>query len=319
MRRIKIDGSLIKKVESFNNKLFSDKTAAFQAPVERLEKLLEDVTIQEQKDYITKLIQDYRLILNLKPSEFAGKKSEFDGVYTIDGIENSLSTKFGKKIVKALRYDEYRKSQYPRFIHDLGWNLKTCFYCNYSGTLTIKKDKEYKTYYDLDRVLPKHTYPFLATSFFNFIPSCASCNRNKSNHIINGLNPFYEENEINFELEKVFSITSESRAQFYVSNDKEKIQISTVNKFNNIEKQVYANIVDLELLYNSQKHIAEEILWKKKIYQTTYIKQIKQCFQSDILLNEKEINRILWGTDLDDKTINDKPLAKFKYDLIKNS
>jgi hypothetical protein len=73
------------------------------------------------------------------------------------------------------------------------------------------------------------------------------------------------------------------------------------------------------LLYNSQKHIAEEILWKKKIYQTTYIKQIKQCFQSDILLNEKEINRILWGTDLDDKTINDKPLAKFKYDLIKNS
>lgn len=318
MKQIKIDELLIKEVEEFNHKLFANKKSSFKSPIENLNVLVNSVNDVNQASYVQKIINEYAVLLNLKPSEFTTKKQEFDAIYEIEDIKDSASNEFGKKVVAALRYDEYRSSQYPKIINELGWNLKACYYCNYSGTLTIEKRGKYKAYYDLDHVLPKVVYPFLATTFFNFVPSCASCNRSKSSHLIHGLNPFYENKEEVFLKQKVFSISNKSEAQYYSFNDKDKITICVADRINNINKENYNKVVDLESLYNSQKHIVEEILWKKKIYSKTYINQLKKDFV-ELKLGEKEINRLLWGTDLDENNINDKPLAKLKYDLIKDN
>lgn len=315
MRRIKIDDNLVQVIENFNKELFNDKNAAFVLPKKSLKKLFVTITCKKQRRYLIKLYFEYEILINLKPSEFAQKKIEFDNIYTIDGVKKSTSTEFGKEVVQALRYDAYRDSQYPKLLNSLGWNLRSCFYCNYSGTLTLKKDNGYKTYYDLDHIYPKSICPFLATSFFNFIPVCACCNRCKSNHIIKNLNPFYEINEKDINLEKVFKISQKSKAQFYTNNDIDLIDITIADKVNNVDLVDMNKIIDLKLLYNSQKHEAQEILWKKKIYTKNYIKSIMSNFKK-IMLNDKDINRILWGTDLDENTINDKPLAKLKFDLI---
>lgn len=319
MKRIKIDDDLIQTVEKFNNNLFSDKKLtggnAFISPKKKLKILYKTLTLDPQRLYIIKLFREYQNLLNLKPSEFAQKKQEFDVIYAIDGIDKSASTEFGKKVVSALRYDAYRESQYSKIINDLGWNLKACFYCNYVGTLTVKKDIKYKSYYDLDHVMPKYIYPFLATSFFNFIPSCSPCNRSKSKQIIIGLNPFYEVGEVNVNLSRIFKITNKSKAQFYSNFDKDKIEIDVSNNINNIDKAEFNKIVDLKILYSTQKQEAEEILWKKKIYSKAYINFIQSNF-SKLYLRKYEINRILWGTDLNEDNVNDRPLAKFKFDLI---
>lgn len=274
------------------------------------------MTCINQKKYLIKLYCEHEQLLNLNPSEFFSKKSEFDKLYILDGKKDSDSTKFAEKVVKALRYDAYRDSQYPKIVHDLGWSLKVCFYCNYAGTITVKNDSKYKTYYDLDHVLPKSIYPFLAITFFNFIPSCATCNRNKSNKIIHNLNPFYEIGETNTYLNSIFKISKKSKVSFYVSNKKDNLNIEVEDTINNVKKEDLDKIVDLELLYNSQKHEAEEILWKKKIYSKAYLKTINF---NELKLKKNQINRILWGTDLDQETINDKPLAKFKFDLINDN
>lgn len=341
MKRIKIDTNLIKVVEDFNANLFSENIVEYEKKINKrigrkkirliktkgkkgfklpknglydLYKITED---NDQKAYLKKLFKEYSQLLNLRPSEFLVKKNEFDAIYIIDGVDGSDSTKFAKKIVEILRYDVYRNSQYPKIMHDLGWNMKTCFYCNYAGTLTVLIDSNYKAYYDLDHVLPKSIYPFLATSFFNFIPCCASCNRSKSDKMITSLNPFYETNESDFTLSRVFYITQKSKVQFYNNLDRNLIQINVAGSINNISKTDLDNIVDLELLYNTQKHEAEEILWKKKIYSKAYFKSVQSAF-SKLHLKKHEMNRILWGTDLNEETINDKPLAKFKFDLIKD-
>ncbi|MEK6495450.1 hypothetical protein [Myroides odoratimimus] len=315
MKRIKIDSNLTLSVKSFNTNLFADKDKRFVKPKEKLKILFNNLVINNQKNYLDKILKEYDSLLNLKPSEFSQKKQEFDAIYIIDNIEGSESTIFAKKIVEALRYDEYRDSQYPKLINSLKWNLKVCFYCNYAGTLTIKEGKKYKAYYDLDHVLPKSLYPFLATTFFNFIPVCASCNRKKSNKIINNLNPFYEDTEKGVGLGKIFEITKESKAQFYLDFDKNQIEIKISDKINKITTTDFNEVVNLESLYNTQKDEAEEILWKKRIYTKEYISTIQSSFSS-LKLKEKEINRFLWGTDLDEDKINDKPLAKFKIDLI---
>ncbi|WP_156308930.1 HNH endonuclease [Sphingobacterium endophyticum] len=320
MRRIELSNDLIKRVEDFNNKIFTTRRLTghnpFVLPLRGLIKLFRDVTTTiDQRNYIRKLYKEYNQLLNLKPSEFTSKKNEFDAIYYIDGVKNSPSSNFGKKVVEALRYDAYRESEYPKILNELGWNLKTCFYCNYSGTITVLNNHKYTTFYDLDHVMPKSIFPFLATSFFNFIPSCANCNRNKTNKIIPNLNPFFEAGEANTKLERVFKISNKSKVEFYVSNNKVKIAIEVENTINNINLNDYSDITDLKLLYNTQKHEVEEILWKKKIYSQTYINDMKKIF-SRFYLDKNQLNRILWGTDLDENTINDKPLAKFKFDLI---
>lgn len=316
MKRIKIDSSLVQSVKDFNTKLFNAKRSTFEFPKKKLKKLYKTLVCNNQKRYVIKLFREYNQIINLKPNEFSKKKQEFDLVYFIDGINRSVSTEFGKKIVEALRYDAYRESEYPEIINQLRWNLKVCFYCNYTGTLTVEKDtNEYKTYYDLDHVLPKSNYPFLAISFFNFIPCCASCNRNKSKKIITNLNPFFQYGESSTDLNKVFGISTKSKIQFYINNDKNFIEIEVNDIINNVAKTDLNKVVDLKLLYNTQKNEAEEILWKKKIYTTKYKKSICTNFKK-LKLKDKDINRILWGTDLDENAINDKPLAKFKFDLI---
>ncbi|MCX2430889.1 HNH endonuclease [Pedobacter sp. GR22-10] len=319
MKRIEIDNSLIKTVKNFNDILFCDRRQSgnkpFILPRTGLKKLYKTLNDTNQKRYIIKLFREYENLLNLKPSEFYQKKQEFDNIYIINGIKGSISTNFGKMVVEALRYDSYRNSQYPNIINKLRWNLKACFYCNYVGTLTLTRAKKYKTFYDLDHIYPKSIYPFLATSFFNFIPSCATCNRSKSTKIINELNPFYEIGEKNILLNTVFEITNVSKVNFYTKNEIDKISIVVADKINNVDKKEFDKIVDLELLYNSQKHIAAEILWKKRIYTKSYINTIKTTF-SKLNLKKHDINRILWGIDLNDETVNREPLAKFKFDLI---
>ncbi|MFN0292506.1 HNH endonuclease [Pedobacter helvus] len=320
MKRIKIDKFLIQAVKDLNVNLFCDKRLtggnAFVLPKKKIFELYKKLNCPFQKSYLFKIYKEYIELLDLKPSDFAQKKQEFDNIFKIDGVKGSVSTLFGKKVVEALRYEDYRDSQYPKIVNDLGWNLKTCFYCNYAGTLTLSKGiKKYKTFYDLDHILPKSTYPFLATSFFNFIPSCAPCNRSKSSKIINKLNPFYEIGENNITLNKIFEITDVSKVNFYLKNDKEAICIKIASQINQVNRKEFDEVVDLELLYNSQKHIAEEILWKKRIYSKAYIKFIRSNF-SALHVKRNDINRILWGTDLNEETVNDEPLAKFKFDLI---
>ncbi|WP_010249785.1 HNH endonuclease [Myroides injenensis] len=341
MKRIKIDSDLARRVEKFNKELFSERQKNFVKPLANLRVLREKFYNKNQNNfvnYICLIEKNYFNLLNLKPSEFKKYINEFNLIFNFESLpsfksknkddkdliidlcyHNSCSIDelktFADKIIEAMRYDDYRDSEYPKFISELGWNVKTCFYCNYAGTLTVKKDKKYKTYYDLDHVLPKSMYPFLETSFFNFIPCCASCNRSKSNQLIPNLNPFYEIHELNINVDKVFQITQKSKAQFYVDSNKSHINIKVSDKINNVKKDDMNKIVDLELLYNTQKYEVAEILWKKKIYEEAYIKNIQSSF-SKLKLKKHEINRVLWGTDLNEDNINDRPLSKFKQDLI---
>lgn len=340
MKRIKINDKLVQSVKKFNDELFNTKRKDFKKPIIKLKELKESYNNKQDlfTSYICLIEKNYSTLLNLKPSEFKKWIVRFENILDIKSLPNfdskkqndkkilkSLCSKyqceekelkgFADKIIAALRYDDYRDSEYPKVINDLGWNIKTCFYCNYVGTLTVLKGNKYKTYYDLDHILPKSIYPFLATTFFNFIPCCSSCNRTKSNQVIPYLNPFYQCMGIGINVNTVFEIAKKSKTQFYTNFDKRQIKIVVSDKINNIKKEDYDKIVNLELLYNTQKHEAEEILWKKKVYEDTYIKSIQSSF-AKLDLKKHEINRILWGTDLDEDNINDRPLGKFKLDLI---
>lgn len=319
MKRIKITKLLNSKVVDFCNSLFDSRRATgkkpFKKPIEKLNNLLTDYKSDSgEYKYIEKILVEYDKLLYIKPSKFIEKIGEFEGILKID-LEETSTCAFSKKIVEALRYNAYRELEYPRFIDSLGWNLKVCFYCNYAGTLNLSQNKKYLTYYDLDHIFPKSIYPFLATSFYNFIPSCATCNRKKSNTVINGLNPFYEEHGTHT-VNQIFSLDRKLYSRYLADSDLKYIKINVSSNVNSIVLDDYKKIVDLETLYNSQKMVVQEIIWKKRIYTDEYIKDLQSIEGLD--LEKKEIIRMLWGNDLEESTLNDRPLSKLIQDIYKD-
>lgn len=62
-------------------------------------------------------------------------------------------------------------------------NIRTCPYCNRHYTFTLRsKNKRFHTRPEFDHFYDKCTYPILAVTFLNLVPSCKECNHGKRNN-----------------------------------------------------------------------------------------------------------------------------------------
>lgn len=80
--------------------------------------------------------------------------------------ERPAKAKLGKYLINTL----FKKHNHKRFI--AFFDTRVCPYCNRNYIGDINSN----TIYHLDHFWPKDDYPILAASFFNLVPSCASCN-----------------------------------------------------------------------------------------------------------------------------------------------
>ena len=70
-------------------------------------------------------------------------------------------------------------------------------------------------------------------------------------------------------------------------------------------------------LYQSFKDEAEELLWKYKTRNDTYINQLIDSFQKKFPYKRNEIKRFLYGFYSQEKDIHKRPLTKMKQDVAK--
>ena len=85
-----------------------------------------------------------------------------------------------EKIEKIFNYEGniQREKITPFFTEN--FNFRTCFYCNKDFITNFKKEKnELVSTFQLEHFYDKGTYPYLALSFYNLIPSCPTCNSSK--------------------------------------------------------------------------------------------------------------------------------------------
>lgn len=89
-----------------------------------------------------------------------------------------------ERLSKVFNYDSnYRDNYITPFFREHAEELKlyTCHYCDiaYINTFDYYDPQEgwkKKSHFDLDHVIEKSSYPILALSFFNLVPSCPVCN-----------------------------------------------------------------------------------------------------------------------------------------------
>lgn len=138
-------------------------------------------------------------------------------------------------------------------------DIITCPYCNLSFAHTIFRDEQGAIRPTLDHYFDKATYPFLAISIENLVPSCYSCNsslkgtRNfyKEPH----LHPLFDNESIEFSLTNMLNSVGDLREL-----DASHIILTTTGDAALNSKNTFALSERYEAIEMEAKHITEGII-----------------------------------------------------------
>jgi hypothetical protein len=184
-------------------------------------------------------------------------------------------------------------------------DIRVCPYCNRSYTFTINKNNK-KIRPEFDHFYPKDTYPFLALSFYNLIPSCPICNHTKKTSEIS-IHPYIE----GFDENCKFKINDIEECLLNDDYSNWRVSFDKIN--DRFDKNI--NVFALKELYNEHKDFVSEIVFKARAYNTDVYKSIIETFKEQGL-TEKEMKLLIFGTYIEKNEIGLRPLSKLAKDII---
>lgn len=197
------------------------------------------------------------------------------------------------------QYEWVRKEYLQTVLDSL--NLSVCPYCN--RQYIFSAGNGHKVSAQFDHFYSKTKYPYLALSFYNLIPCCPTCNKAKGEEPIK-INPYLEGFGINgkIQIDSILNCVLNNR------NWNVKIEADDRCKTN---IQAFA----LDELYKKHKDYAYEIVLKSIANQKGYLNGLRAAFQ-DMGITDDIIERVLWGNNLHEEHLSDRPLSKMTLDIL---
>jgi hypothetical protein len=235
-------------------------------------------------------------------------------------ILNQLKKRFTSKkaiaSIKALiRYDAFiDKSVDKTFGFYNGYHLaenlgiQTCTYCNRLYTHTIiTATREFIARPTFDHWFPQSSYPLLALSFYNLVPSCNVCNSSVKGALPFALKDIFHPYLKHPETEKLLSFKFSYTLEDHMAA---KSKIISGNEFtaNSIKA------MKLKELYSGHLDEIRELIYLKKAYSASYISSLNSILK--LTLSTDEIYRLAFGVYLDDEHLSKRPLSKLKKDVL---
>ena len=192
-------------------------------------------------------------------------------------------------------------------------DIHVCPYCNVTEIWPIKeKGRKDTVKGELDHFYSKDSYPHLALSVYNLVPSCPFCNHGKRNMPSAKLvNPYMLKSADDAR----FRMDIKDGGFVDLNKCTDAIQIRLED-----EKKVLGDNIKafhLEELYNTHRDYAAEVYYKKKLkLNPTYCefvnRQLKELHIPS--LSKEDISRILWGY-YPQEDFSKRVLSKFLHDL----
>lgn len=320
VRQLRISG--IRKIARQNilgliNKFADGDKVEFFRP--RTNTVIDTRSGKDVRDYLILLLRRYDSAKAMHPCKFEYFIKSFETIIERELINCKISVNGGTKqesisasIVNAMQYKKMRKELYPVIARKMG--VKTCVYCNANYTIN---DDNNKGYYDLDHWKPKALYPYLCTSFFNLQPSCAYCNRNKSDDDGAFFRLWGVRGQKRLKVLGV-TISDNSIARYLLNHDVSQLRPlfyahkpGAKNMRNNTDSKLH--ITDI---YNEHKDVAEEVLWKYIAYKSSYVKGWKNIIKKAVP-SMAEVNRFILGTYDDPKDVHKRPLTDMAQNVAR--
>lgn len=204
----------------------------------------------------------------------------------------------------------------------------TCTYCNRQYTFTVvKKDEKLKskkvwgkndncriTRPAFDHWFAHKDYPLMSISLFNLIPSCSICNSSAKGmtafSLETHIHPYVHEDghpKLKFEASQTTEVQPKWTVKICTASDSKEER--TVNDFGMAD--IYACHGELEV---------KDLMDFKEKYTEGYLKDlfVKVLNDSKGALTQKDVYRMLFGTEMDEDNYLDRPLSQMKHDLLKD-
>lgn len=228
-----------------------------------------------------------------------------------------------RTLEECFNYTSYSSSEKPyKTLSIMGFD--SCPYCNRQYVLTYITPQG-KTRATLDHFFNKSSYPYLALSFFNLIPSCYTCNssfKSDTEFSINThINPYIKSFENHAKFTITFSKASNAHeyiTQFYQNEDFLEINFVATDGSqlpNNSIAKGNIDIFQLKGLYNLHKDLVIEILQKQVIYnQGGYAKTLSQTFPK-LFNNENDILKLILGNYIQVEDLHKRPFSRLTKDI----
>lgn len=187
-------------------------------------------------------------------------------------------------------------------------NQHTCNYCNREYIFVYEK-KGKGMVPQFDHWFPKQDFPLLALSFYNLIPSCATCNTIKSTENLNlsdHLHPY-----IDFDIASSYSFS-----YLALSATRSKIIFKNNSLFNSKGIDTVTSL-NLELIYqgHSDKELQDLIDLRFK-YSTNYLNILLEKMFPEIEISKEDRYRLVFGIELEKENYHKRIFSKFKNDII---
>lgn len=226
----------------------------------------------------------------------------------------STNEPFKRLIENALDYEGAR-GIYRSYVPAMG--IKTCAYCNaqYAVSFTSRDGKEYAQF-EVDHWKSREKYPFLSISFYNYVPSCPSCNKHKGKNdlayclyselpqVIGGseYNPF------------VFAISDLSLSRFLntFNTDLLKLEFKSSTSDDAIERD-YARFAINEM-YECFKDEAALSIRRFLFYSDAYREQMRHNYSS-LFSDDCLYEEFIYGIPFSRGGALLRPLAKMIQDI----
>lgn len=225
--------------------------------------------------------------------------------------KNSQRVKLSAK-EKDYFFTLYSRLKKPEHIKKL--DIKVCPYCNRNYIFNFKKGKDLNATAQLDHFFDKKTYPFLAVSVYNLVPSCSTCNQRKSAKQEDIFYPFLESfnDYARFEY-KGIKHEEEGNGNFF---DEERIllELNPISEDEKVNKHI--EVFNLRNLYNEHKDIVSEILIKSEMYNKSYLDELMKNYEGTLFKNREDLLRLVFGGYIADEDLGKRPLSKLTKDIL---
>ena len=188
-------------------------------------------------------------------------------------------------------------------------DIHTCYYCNIDFINVFKgKNKNILTGYTLDHILDKASYPYLALSVSNLIPTCYICNSKlKKDRSIGNRVPTSKD----FDFDKRVKFKTFIKSNNLQINSKDSFELLLKEDFSDIYDK-YMDVLELDGRYEYHKYKVLELIEKRKNYPDSRIKELAKIAQK----TEEEVKQDIFGEYLlDEEDLHKRPLSKLIKDI----
>jgi len=239
-----------------------------------------------------------REVITAKPEKLHEIAMAYKGDTTFDFMVNLYENFCNKK----KEYDAYDLAE--------SLHVNVCPYCNRNYTFTIKS-KNGSTRPQFDHFYDKATHPILALSFYNLIPSCATCNAT-----MKGTKPFSLATHAHPYVE---GFGKKARFVLHVKESSFCRELKGFDiEFKSSDAKVQNNINNfgLEELYKNHKDIVLELIQKSYMYNESYLDELMKNYEGTLFKNREDLLRLVFGGYIADEDLGKRPLSKLTKDIL---